>query len=51
MGRYQQEYRRSLTEPDRYWRDAAGLIDWYTEPATVLDRPDPPCTGGSPAGC
>ena len=50
MGRYQQEYRRSLTEPDRYWRDAAGLIDWYTEPATVLDRSDPPLyrwfTGG-----
>ncbi len=42
MGRYQQEYRQSLTEPDRYWRAAAGLIDWYTEPATVLDRSDPP---------
>ena len=50
MGRYQQEYRRSLTEPDRYWRGAAGLIDWYTEPATVLDRSGPPLyrwfTGG-----
>ena len=42
MGRYQQEYCQSLTEPDRYWRAAAGLIDWYTEPATVLDRSDPP---------
>ena len=50
MGRYQQEYRRSLTEPDRYWRAAAGLIDWYTEPATVLDSSGPPLyrwfTGG-----
>jgi len=50
MGRYQQEYRRSLTEPDRYWRAAAGLIDWYTEPATVLDSSGAPLyrwfTGG-----
>jgi acyl-CoA synthetase (AMP-forming)/AMP-acid ligase II len=42
MGRYQQEYRQSLTEPDQYWRAAAGLIDWYTEPSAVLDRSDPP---------
>jgi hypothetical protein len=43
MGRYRQEYRRSLTEPDRYWRAAAGLIDWYTEPAApVTNATDPP---------
>ena len=42
MGRYQQEYRQSLTEPDQYWRAAAGLIDWYTEPTAVLDRSNPP---------
>jgi propionyl-CoA synthetase len=42
MGRYQQEYRRSLTGPGRYWGGAAALIDWYTEPAVVLDRSDPP---------
>src|SRR4249920_1501186 len=42
MGRYQQEFRQSLTEPDRYWRAAAALIDWYTEPAAVLDRSNPP---------
>jgi hypothetical protein len=43
MGRYRQEYRRSLTEPDRYWRAAAGLIDWYTEPAApVTNVTDPP---------
>jgi propionyl-CoA synthetase len=42
MGRYQQEYRQSLTEPDRYWGGAAKLIDWYTEPTVVLDRSNPP---------
>ena len=42
MGRYQQEYRQSLTGPGQYWGSAAKLIDWYTEPATVLDRSDPP---------
>ena len=42
MGRYQQEFRRSLAEPDQFWRDAAELIDWYTEPEVVLDRSNPP---------
>ena len=55
MGRYQQEYRQSLTEPDQYWGGAAGLIDWYTEPTVVLDRSDPPFyrwfTGGTLNTC
>jgi propionyl-CoA synthetase len=42
MGRYQQEFKRSLAEPDQFWRDAAGLIDWYTEPRAVLDRSNLP---------
>jgi propionyl-CoA synthetase len=42
MGHYQQEFRQSLSEPDEYWGAAAKLIDWYTEPATVLDRSAPP---------
>jgi propionyl-CoA synthetase len=42
MGRYQREFRRSLADPDQFWRDAAGLIDWYTEPSVVLDRSNPP---------
>ena len=42
MGRYQEEFRRSLAQPDQFWREAAGLIDWYTEPAVVLDRSNPP---------
>jgi propionyl-CoA synthetase len=42
MGRYQQEFRRSLAQPDQFWRSAARLIDWYTEPSVVLDRSNPP---------
>ena len=50
MGRYQQEFRRSLADPDQFWRDASELIDWDTEPSVVLDRSTPPLyrwfTGG-----
>jgi propionyl-CoA synthetase len=42
MGRYQQEFRRSLADPDQFWRDASGLIEWDTEPTVVLDRSNPP---------
>jgi propionyl-CoA synthetase len=42
MGRYLQEFRRSLADPDQFWRDASELIDWYTEPSVVLDRSIPP---------
>ena len=50
MGRYQQEFRRSLTEPDQFWRDAAGLIDWYTEPKHVLDHSNLPFYRWFPGG-
>jgi propionyl-CoA synthetase len=50
MGRYQQEFRRSLTEPDQFWRDAAGLIDWYAEPKHVLDRSNLPFYRWFPGG-
>ena len=42
MGRYQQAFRRSLADPDAFWGDAAGLIDWYQQPAVVLDRSNAP---------
>ena len=38
MGRYQREFRRSLADPDQFWRDASEPIDWDTEPSVVLDR-------------
>ena len=42
MGRYAEEFRRSLQDPDGYWRDAAAGIDWVTPPNRVLDDSAPP---------
>jgi propionyl-CoA synthetase len=36
-GEYRQAYQQSMTDPDGFWRDAAALIDWYTEPETIMD--------------
>jgi propionyl-CoA synthetase len=36
-GEYRQAYDRSMTDPDGFWREAAALIDWYTEPETIMD--------------
>ena len=38
MGRYAQEFDRSLSDPEGFWADAAKDIDWYQPPAQVLDR-------------
>ncbi len=42
MGRYEDVFRRSLTDPAGFWAEAASGIDWYTEPATILDDSNPP---------
>jgi propionyl-CoA synthetase len=42
MGRYQQEYRRSLEDRDGFWLDAAAAIEWYEPPTTALDATNPP---------
>jgi propionyl-CoA synthetase len=42
MGRYAEEFRRSLEDPEGYWRDAAGAIDWITAPTRILDDSAPP---------
>src|SRR5215813_22638 len=55
MGRYAQEFSRSMADRRGFWGEAAGLIDWYTEPATVLDDSAPPFyrwfTGGTLNTC
>jgi propionyl-CoA synthetase len=55
MGRYAQEFSRSMADRHGFWGEAAGLIDWYTEPATVLDDSAPPFyrwfTGGTLNTC
>jgi propionyl-CoA synthetase len=42
MGRYEDVFRRSLTDPAGYWAEAAQAIDWYQEPETILDDSNPP---------
>src|SRR6266498_2867393 len=42
MSRYEKEFRRSLSDPEGFWGEAARLIDWYRAPTVVLDRSRPP---------
>ena len=37
MGSYDDVYRRSIEDPEGFWAEAAGAIDWDTPPETVLD--------------
>jgi propionyl-CoA synthetase len=42
MGRYAEAFRRSVTDPDGFWGDAAKAIDWYRQPSVVLDASNVP---------
>ncbi|WP_347352594.1 acetate--CoA ligase [Intrasporangium sp.] len=35
-------YQRSLRDPEGFWREAAGEIDWVTPPGRILDDDNPP---------
>ena len=35
---YQLEYSRSLADPVEFWRQQAGLIDWYRAPQQILSQ-------------
>lgn len=37
MGDYRQAYERSVRDPDEFWREAAGAVDWVRPPDRVLD--------------
>src|SRR6476661_9705245 len=41
---YQAFYRRSIEEPDAFWAEQAGLIDWHTPPSRICDNDHPPFT-------
>ena len=41
MGRYAEEFRRSLAEPEKFWEEAAQAIRWRKPPARILRREDP----------
>src|SRR5438034_829730 len=42
MPTYDEVYRRSLDDPEGFWGEAAGVIDWEVPPARVLDDSSPP---------
>lgn len=41
MGAYATAFRRSLDDPQGFWLDAAGDVDWYRPPTIALDDADP----------
>jgi propionyl-CoA synthetase len=41
-GAYADAYRRSIEDPNGFWGDAAGAIDWIKPPQRVLDDSNPP---------
>ena len=42
MAPYADTYRRSIDDPEGFWREAAQAIDWYVEPKQILDNSSPP---------
>ena len=50
MGTYREAYDRSLADPEGFWGDLAGLVDWDTEPTRVLDRDARPLPRWYPDG-
>jgi propionyl-CoA synthetase len=42
MGRYRDEYTRSISDPEGFWRDQARLVHWSRQPERVLDDSNPP---------
>ncbi|MBW8877150.1 MAG: acetate--CoA ligase [Acidobacteria bacterium] len=37
LAEYQEMYRRSVEEPEAFWREMAGIVDWYHPPRNVVD--------------
>ena len=37
LEQYQEMYRRSIEEPEEFWREQAGILDWFHPPRDVMD--------------
>jgi acetyl-CoA synthetase len=37
LAEYQEIYRRSIEEPEEFWRQAAGILSWYHPPRDIMD--------------
>ncbi|ODT98099.1 MAG: propionyl-CoA synthetase [Pseudonocardia sp. SCN 72-86] len=42
MGAYDDIFRASVEDPERFWLDAAGTLDWHVAPTRALDSSNPP---------
>ncbi|RYU12371.1 propionyl-CoA synthetase [Nocardioides iriomotensis] len=42
MERYAEVHRRSIEDPEGFWAEQAGLVDWIHKPTRVLDDDRPP---------
>ncbi|MHA7281140.1 AMP-binding protein [Arthrobacter sp. MDT2-2] len=42
LDRYRRLHAASLADPEAFWREAAGAVDWMTPPAAVLDASSAP---------
>ena len=41
-GTYAETYRRSIEDPESFWGEQAGLVDWIHKPTRALDSDRPP---------
>ena len=48
VGAYQAFHERSIRDPDGFWGEQAGLIDWNKPFSKVLDYGRPPWSGARP---
>ena len=37
LAEYREMYRRSVEEPEEFWREAAGIVEWFHPPRSVMD--------------
>jgi propionyl-CoA synthetase len=42
MTAYADFYARSIAEPEAFWKEQAGLIDWFKQPEQMCDYSNPP---------
>src|ERR1700733_1266232 len=37
MEQYREMYRRSIEQPEEFWREQAGILDWFHPPRNIVD--------------
>ncbi|NJM44177.1 MAG: propionate--CoA ligase [Brachymonas sp.] len=42
MTAYADFYKRSIDQPDAFWKEQAGLIEWFEQPKQICDYSNPP---------